>query len=117
MEDVVIVSAVRTPVGSFNGAFGSVPAHDLGTAAIRAAIERAGLQAADIDEAIMGQVLAAAQGRTRRARRRAMPACRTRRPRLASTSSAAAACARWPWPPSRCAPAKAPSWWPAAWKA
>ena len=62
MEDVVIVSAARTPVGSFNGAFGSVPAHDLGTAAIRAAISRAGLQAADIDEAIMGQVLGAAQG-------------------------------------------------------
>ena len=42
MEDVVIVSAARTPVGSFNGAFGSVPAHVLGTAAIKAAVERAG---------------------------------------------------------------------------
>jgi acetyl-CoA C-acetyltransferase len=62
MEDIVIVSAVRTPVGSFNGAFASVPAHDLGTTAIRAAISRAGLEAGDIDEAILGQVLAAAQG-------------------------------------------------------
>ncbi len=62
MEDVVIVSAVRTPVGSFNGAFGSVPAHVLGTAAIQAAIERAGLQPGDIDEVILGQVLTAAQG-------------------------------------------------------
>jgi len=62
MEDVVIVSAVRTPVGSFNGAFGTVPAHVLGTAAIRAAIEHARLEAADIDEAILGQVLAAGEG-------------------------------------------------------
>ncbi len=62
MEDVVIVSAVRTPVGSFNGAFASVSAHDLGTTAIREAISRAGLQPADVDEAILGQVLTAAQG-------------------------------------------------------
>jgi len=62
MEDVVIVSAARTPVGSFNGVFGSVAAHDLGTAAITAAITRAGLEPGDIDEVILGQVLAAAQG-------------------------------------------------------
>jgi acetyl-CoA C-acetyltransferase len=62
MEDVVIVSAARTPVGSFNGAFGSVPAHVLGTAAIQAAIARAGIEAGDVDEVILGQVLTAAQG-------------------------------------------------------
>ena len=62
MEDVVIVSAVRTPVGSFNGAFGSLPAHVLGQVAIRAAIERAGLEPGDVDEVILGQVLTAAQG-------------------------------------------------------
>jgi acetyl-CoA C-acetyltransferase len=62
MEDVVIVSAARTPVGSFNGAFATVSAHDLGTTAIREAISRAGLQAGDVDEAILGQVLTAAQG-------------------------------------------------------
>ena len=62
MEDVVIVSAARTPVGSFNGVFGSVPAHVLGAAAIQAAVERAGLQPGDIDEVILGQVLTAAQG-------------------------------------------------------
>ena len=62
MEDVVIVSAARTPVGSFNGAFASVPAHVLGTAAIKAAIERAGLEPGDVDEVILGQVLTAAQG-------------------------------------------------------
>jgi acetyl-CoA C-acetyltransferase len=62
MEDVVIVSAARTPVGSFNGAFGSVPAHVLGTAAIQAAISRAGIEAGDVDEVILGQVLTAAQG-------------------------------------------------------
>ena len=62
MEDVVIVSAARTPVGSFNGAFGSVAAHVLGSAAIRAAIVRAGIEAGDVDEVILGQVLTAAQG-------------------------------------------------------
>ncbi len=62
MEDVVIVSAARTPVGSFNGVFGNTAAHVLGSAAIKAAIERAGLSPEDIDEAIMGQILTAAQG-------------------------------------------------------
>ena len=62
MEDVVIVSAVRTPVGSFNGAFGAVPAHVLGQTAIGAAIARAGIEPGDVDEVILGQVLTAAQG-------------------------------------------------------
>jgi acetyl-CoA C-acetyltransferase len=62
MEDVVIVSAARTPVGSFNGAFGSVPAHVLGQAAIQAAIARAGIKPGEVDEVILGQVLTAAQG-------------------------------------------------------
>ena len=62
MEDVVIVSAARTPVGSFNGAFANVTAHDLGTSALRAAIERAKLEPGQIDEVILGQVLTATQG-------------------------------------------------------
>jgi acetyl-CoA C-acetyltransferase len=49
MEDIVIVSAARTPVGSFNGAFGTVPAHILGQTAIKAAIERAGISPDDVD--------------------------------------------------------------------
>ncbi len=62
MEDVVIVSAMRTPVGSFNGAFGSVSAHVLGAEAVRAALAHAKLDPADVDEIILGQVLTAAQG-------------------------------------------------------
>ena len=62
MEDVVIVSAARTPVGSFNGAFAGTPAHVLGTVAIQAAMERIGMDPADVDEVILGQVLTAAQG-------------------------------------------------------
>jgi len=62
MDDIVIVSAARTAVGSFNGAFASVPAHVLGAAAIQAAISRAGIEAGDIDEVILGQVLTAGQG-------------------------------------------------------
>ncbi len=62
MSDIVIVSAARTPVGSFNGALASLPASDLGAVAISAALERAGVAAADVDEVIMGQVLQAATG-------------------------------------------------------
>jgi acetyl-CoA C-acetyltransferase len=61
-QDIVIVSAARTPVGSFNGAFASLTAAQLGTIALKAAIERAGLEADQIDEVILGQVLTAGQG-------------------------------------------------------
>jgi acetyl-CoA C-acetyltransferase len=73
MEDIVIVSAARTPVGSFNGALGSLQAHDLGAIALKAALSRAGLEASDIDELIYGQVLAAGEGQnpTRQAARAA----------------------------------------------
>jgi acetyl-CoA C-acetyltransferase len=62
MEDIVIVSAARTAVGSFNGAFAATPAHVLGTVALKAAILRAGLAPENIDEVILGQVLSAGQG-------------------------------------------------------
>jgi acetyl-CoA C-acetyltransferase len=62
MSDVVIVSAARTPVGSFNGSLSSLPAHELGKAAILAALERAGVAASDVDEVVLGQVLQAGAG-------------------------------------------------------
>jgi len=62
MSKVVIVSAARTPVGSFNGALASLPGHALGSIAIKAAIERAGIQAAEVDEVVLGQVLQAGAG-------------------------------------------------------
>ena len=61
-DDVVIVSAARTPVGSFNGAFANVPAHELGKTAILAALQRAGVEAGRVSEVILGQVLTAGQG-------------------------------------------------------
>src|SRR5579872_5417273 len=61
-DDVVIVSAARTPVGSFNGAFATLPAHDLGAIAIKAALERAGVEPGRVSEVIMGQILTAGQG-------------------------------------------------------
>lgn len=61
-DDVVIVSAARTAVGSFNGAFATTPAHDLGAVAIKAALERAGVEPGRVSEVIMGQILTAAQG-------------------------------------------------------
>ncbi|WP_421929402.1 acetyl-CoA C-acetyltransferase [Neoaquamicrobium sediminum] len=59
---IVIASAARTPVGSFNGAFAATPAHELGAVAIREALARAGVDAAEVDEVILGQVLTAGQG-------------------------------------------------------
>ncbi len=59
---IVIASAARTPVGSFNGSFANTPAHELGATAISAALSRAGVEAGDVDEVIMGQILSAGQG-------------------------------------------------------
>ena len=56
---IVIASAARTPVGSFNGSLASLPAHDLGKVAIQAALTRAGVAPGDVSEVIMGQILAA----------------------------------------------------------
>lgn len=61
-DPIVIVSAARTPMGGFQGVFGELAAPGLGSAAIRAAVERAGLQPAQIDEVVMGCVLPAGQG-------------------------------------------------------
>src|SRR5215470_8320221 len=61
-DDIVIVSAARTPVGAFNGAFASLPAHELGKIAIKAALERAGVDGKQVSEVIMGQILTAGQG-------------------------------------------------------
>ena len=62
MTDVVIVAARRTPVGSFLGAFASTPAHELGRVAIEAAPSDAKVDASEVSEVILGQVLTAAQG-------------------------------------------------------
>jgi acetyl-CoA C-acetyltransferase len=62
MTNVVIVSAARTAVGSFNGSFAATPAHDLGAAVIEAVVARAGIDKAEVSETILGQVLTAGQG-------------------------------------------------------
>ena len=61
-DDIVVVSAARTPVGAFNGAFATLPAHDLGKVAIEKSLERAGLEGAQVSEVILGQILTAGQG-------------------------------------------------------
>ncbi|WP_312127883.1 acetyl-CoA C-acetyltransferase [Brevundimonas sp.] len=62
MKDVVIVSAARTPVGSFLGSLSSLPASKLGEIAIKGALERAGVSGDEVDEVILGQVLQAGAG-------------------------------------------------------
>jgi len=62
MDDIVIVAAARTPVGSFGGALGTLPAHTLGAAALTATLARAKISPEDVDEVILGQVLTAGTG-------------------------------------------------------
>jgi acetyl-CoA C-acetyltransferase len=62
MTEVVIVSAARTPIGSFNGGLSSVSAHYLGQLALTAALERAAVDGKEVSEVILGQILTAAQG-------------------------------------------------------
>ena len=62
MTDIVIASAARTAVGSFNGAFATLPAHELGAVAIKGALDRAGVAPEEVTEVIMGQILTAAEG-------------------------------------------------------
>src|SRR6478735_8192570 len=62
MTNIVIASAARTPVGSFNGSFANTPAHDLGAAVIRAVLDRSGVEPGAVSETILGQVLTAGQG-------------------------------------------------------
>src|SRR5258707_12682877 len=61
-DDIVIVSGARTPVGAFNGAFGALPAHELGKVAIQETLKRAGVEGAQVSEVILGQILTAGQG-------------------------------------------------------
>jgi acetyl-CoA C-acetyltransferase len=62
MTDIIIASAARTAVGSFNGAFANTAAHELGAVAIKAALQRAKLEPHEVDEVILGQVLTAGEG-------------------------------------------------------
>ncbi|MBV8092867.1 MAG: acetyl-CoA C-acetyltransferase [Acetobacteraceae bacterium] len=62
MDEIVIVSATRTPVGSFTGTLGNLPAQELGSIAVKSAIQRAGLEPGDVDEVILGQILSAGGG-------------------------------------------------------
>src|SRR5690348_9245742 len=61
-DDIVIVGAARTPVGAFNGAFGNMPAHELGKIAVKSALDRAGMEAGRVSEVILGQILTAGEG-------------------------------------------------------
>src|SRR6202158_3330954 len=61
-EDIVIVSAARTPVGAFNGAFAALPAHELGKVAVQETLKRAGVEGVNVSEVILGQILTAGQG-------------------------------------------------------
>src|SRR5256886_7105211 len=61
-DDIVIVAAARTPVGAFNGAFATLPAHELGKVAIQEALKRADVEGAQVPEVILGQILTAGQG-------------------------------------------------------
>ncbi|MCJ7799032.1 MAG: acetyl-CoA C-acetyltransferase, partial [Polaromonas sp.] len=61
-DSIVILGAARTPMGSFQGEFSSLSAHDLGGAAIKAAVERSGVAPDKVDEVLFGNCLMAGQG-------------------------------------------------------
>ena len=61
-QDIVIAAAARTPIGAFSGGLSSLPAHELGAAVITAALGRAKVEAAEVDEVLLGQVLGAGAG-------------------------------------------------------
>src|SRR3989475_12131091 len=61
-DDIVIVAAARTPVGAFNGAFATLPAHELGKVAIQETLKRANVEGGQVSEVILGQILTAGQG-------------------------------------------------------
>ena len=67
MDDVVIVSAVRTPVGKFQGSLSEMSAVQLGALVVREAVRRAGISSSDVDECVMGCVLPAGLGQESRA--------------------------------------------------
>ena len=93
-DDIVIVSAVRTPVGAFNGAFATLPAHELGKVAVQESLKRAGVDPADVSEVILGQILTAGQGQNPLAKPPLRPASRSKSLPGASISFAGRACAR-----------------------
>ena len=113
-DDVVIVSAARTPVGSFNGAFATTAAHDLGAIAIKAALERAGIEPGRVSEVIMGQILTAAQGQNPARQASIAAGVPVESPAWASINCAARVCARWRWAIRRCSTAIPRSSSPAA---
>lgn len=76
---IVVASAVRTPVGSFNGAFANTPAHDLGAIVIKEVLNRAGVKPEEVDEGFFGQISTAGAGQNPARQRRATPAFRTKR--------------------------------------
>jgi acetyl-CoA C-acetyltransferase len=89
MKDVVIVGALRTAIGCFQGALSRHSAVDLGSVVVKALVERSGIAGHEIDEVILGQVLTAGAGKTLRARRRSKAACRIPCLQLPSTMSVA----------------------------
>ena len=90
-DPIVIVSVARTPMGGMLGSLSGLAAHELGSVAIKAAVERAGIKPEQVDEVIMGNVLQAGQGQRPPARPRWARACRWAWPAPPSTRSAARA--------------------------
>jgi acetyl-CoA C-acetyltransferase len=88
MNEAVIVSAVRTPLGSFNGSLAGIGATDLGAIVIEEAVKRAGIEKSEVNEVLMGRYCPAAMARTRPSRRRSRPACPGKRNALPSTRCA-----------------------------
>ena len=115
MSRSVIVAGSRTAIAKLAGSFATLSAQDLGGAAIRGALARAGVEPDTVDAVLMGQVLQAGQGQITARQAAVKGGVPMSVPRPPSTRSASRASRRSTWPTSWCAPARPTSWWPAAW--
>ena len=110
MNDVVIAAAARTPVGAFGGGLSAVPAHFLGQIAIEEAMRRAEVGPEEIDEVIMGQILAAGAGQNPARQAAVNAGIPVERTAYGVNQLAVRGCAPWRWATRRSAPATA-TWW------
>lgn len=116
-DDIVIVSAARTPMGAFQGDFTSLSAHDLGGIAIKAAVERAGISPDAVDEVLFGNCLMAGQGQAP-ARQAGFKGGLPKSAGAVTLSKCAAAACVPPCLRTTCWRQERPMWWwQAAWKA
>ena len=115
METPVILSAVRTPIGKFQGGLAGFSAPELGGKIVAEAIRRAGIESKQVDEAILGNVVQAGLGQNPARQAALKGGCDPRVAAMTINKVCGSGLKRWRWPHRRCSSAKVKSSWPAGW--